>query len=355
MRDFMRSTFQESDVTLLLKDISGLVEPLPAETRERYIQSGTHYCEMLPLEYEPSPQYMIAYQAALKNYAKTTADAIASLAEKIYAQKGTPLVIVSLARAGTPIGVLIKRYLEKKYCIKVMHYSISIIRGRGIDRNAIDYILAHHKAENIQFVDGWIGKGAILGELARELQDYAQLSSELAVVSDPANLTDLCGTHEDFLIPSSCLNATVTGLISRTFYRSDIIGKKDFHGAAFLEEFAKDDLTGEHLAAIEREFDYRVRDKVCVRGLSGKDVVQEIAAAYAVNDINFIKPGIGETTRVLLRRIPWKILINQKHSSTSELQHIIQLARDKGVPVELSSVDLGNYKVCGLIKNLVDV
>ena len=44
-----------------------------------------------------------------------------------------------------------------------------------------------------------------------------------------ANITDLCGTHEDILIPSSCLNATVTGLISRTFLRADIIGKNDFH------------------------------------------------------------------------------------------------------------------------------
>ena len=205
----MRSTFRQSDVVLLLKDISGLVEPLPAEVRERHIQNGIHYCEMLPLEYEPSVKYMVAYQSALKNYAKTTAAAIASLAEKIYSLKGDSLVIVSLARAGTPIGVLIKRYLEKKYCVQLTHYSISIIRGRGIDKNALDYILARHNAESVQFVDGWIGKGAILGELVKELRDYPQLSSDLAVVSDPANLTDLCGTHEDFLIPSSCLNATL--------------------------------------------------------------------------------------------------------------------------------------------------
>ena len=158
----MRSTFRQSDVVLLLKDISGLVEPLPAEVRERHIQNGIHYCEMLPLEYEPSVKYMVAYQSALKNYAKTTAAAIASLAEKIYSLKGDSLVIVSLARAGTPIGVLIKRYLEKKYCVQLTHYSISIIRGRGIDKNALDYILARHNAESVQFVDGWIGKGAIL-------------------------------------------------------------------------------------------------------------------------------------------------------------------------------------------------
>ena len=295
------------------------------------------------------------FSNALKNYAKTTAAAIASLAEKIYSLKGDSLVIVSLARAGTPIGVLIKRYLEKKYCVQLTHYSISIIRGRGIDKNALDYILARHNAESVQFVDGWIGKGAILGELVKELRDYPQLSSDLAVVSDPANLTDLCGTHEDFLIPSSCLNATVTGLISRTFLRHDIIGKTDFHGAAFLGELTDSDLTEEYLTAIEREFDYSATNHVWAKGLSGVEVVKKIANTYAIDDINFIKPGIGETTRVLLRRIPWKVLVNPKHNGADELQHIIQLAHDKGVPVELSSVDLGNYKVCGIIKNLADM
>ena len=42
----------------LLKDITGLVEPEPAEVRERLIQSGRHYCEMLPLEYVPGSAYM---------------------------------------------------------------------------------------------------------------------------------------------------------------------------------------------------------------------------------------------------------------------------------------------------------
>ena len=246
------------------------------------------------------------------------------------------------------------RYLEKKYSVRLAHYSISIIRGRGIDKNALDYILAHHKGASVQFVDGWIGKGAILRELTKELRDYPQLSSELAVVSDPANLTDLCGTHEDFLIPSSCLNATVTGLISRTFHRTDIIGCKDFHGAAFLEELMESDLTHKYLSAIEQEFDYDTTAQMLTKGLSGIEVVKRISGAYSIEDINFIKPGIGETTRVLLRRIPWKVLINPKYQGTDELLHIVQLAQEKGVPVELSSVDLGNYKVCGIIKNLAD-
>ena len=354
MSNTMRSTFRPDDVTLLLKDITRLVEPLPAEIREKRIQSGVHYSEMLPLEYQPTPTYMKAYEHGLALYARRTADAAALVAEKIYARKGDRAVIVSLARAGTPIGALIKRYLKKKYHIEPSHYSISIIRGRGIDENAVRYILAHHVPEDVQFVDGWIGKGAILNQLAQALEKYPRLSPELAVVSDPANLTDLCGTHEDILIPSSCLNATVTGLISRTFYRRDIIGAHDFHGAAFYGELASEDLTNEFLDTIEEQFDYAIEDRDLPRGADGVCVVRQIAARYGVKDINFIKPGIGETTRVLLRRIPWKILLNADYRDSQELNHIRQLAEEKQVPVEISQVDLGNYKACGIIKNLAD-
>lgn len=351
----MKSTFRSSDVNLLLKDITGLVEPLPSDIREQNIQQGIHYCEMLPLEYRPSSKYMEAYNQALNTYAKTTALAVGSLAEKIYFKKGTTITLVSLARAGTPIGILIKRYLEAKYSdVKIYHYSISIIRGRGIDKNALQYILNHHEATTIQFVDGWIGKGAILGELSRELAGFPQIDAELAVVSDPANLTDLCGTHEDFLIPSSCLNATVTGLISRTFHRSDIIGTTDFHGAAFLSELQNEDLTNSYLDAIESEFDYSATSLPLQRGVSGIDVARKIKEAYSINDINFVKPGIGEATRVLLRRVPWKVIINQHYANAPELDHIHQLAKEKGVNVEISKVDLGNYKVCGIIKKLAD-
>ena len=46
----MKSTFKDEDVTLLLKDITGLVKPQYTEEREKLIQSGKHYCEMLPIE-----------------------------------------------------------------------------------------------------------------------------------------------------------------------------------------------------------------------------------------------------------------------------------------------------------------
>ena len=104
---------------------------------------------------------------ALKDYAKPTAEAVGRLADKIIKKRGREVVLVSLARAGIPIGILVKHYIKKKYGYDVPHYSISIIRGRGIDENAMKYLLSHYPAEQILFVDGWIGKGADLRGTAK--------------------------------------------------------------------------------------------------------------------------------------------------------------------------------------------
>lgn len=346
------TSYSHDDVILLLKDVTGLVKPQPTEERERLIQAGKHYCEMLPIEYVPTPKYMQVYEEALKTYAKPTALAVGKLSDKIIAQKGKDVVLVSLARAGIPIGILLKRYIAKEYGVSVPHYSISIIRGRGIDRNALDFLIGKYGAENLLFVDGWIGKGAILGELQKELSQYPGVSSDIAVLADPANVTELCGTHDDILIPSSCLNSTVSGLVSRTFLRDDIIGERDFHGAVYYGELADSDLSYEFINAIEKEFEQEseIPDRT-VSGL-GIDEVREIAEHFGIDDINLVKPGIGETTRVLLRRVPWKVLIDEKYKNSSDIAHIVRLAEEKNVPIEY--YPLTHYKTCGIIKKLAD-
>lgn len=350
----MKSSFLQDDVELLLKDISGLVTPLPTEEREKKIQSGTHYCEMLPLEYKPSQKYIAAYEMALDVFSESTAEAVGRVSQKIWKKKGKDVVIISLARAGTPVGVLIKRYIKQKYNVNVPHYSVSIIRDRGIDKNAMKYILEKHDPKNLMFVDGWVGKGAIFGELKKELVDFPNVDVELAVLADPANLTELCGTHDDLLIPSSCLNSTVCGLISRTFLRSDIIGQNDFHGAAYYEELALEDRTYEFINKVESFFDmkdYEDNNK-CNQLMDGPAEVKLIAEQYEIDNVNYIKPGIGETTRVLLRRVPWRILISSEFAKSKELELVYQLAEEKNVPIELT--ELKNYKCCGIIKKLAD-
>lgn len=349
----MKCSYKDEDVTLLLKDITGLVTPQPTEEREKLIQSGHHYSEMLPVEYVPTEKYMQIYRESLRNFAKPTAEAVCRLSERIISSRGKDVVLVSLARAGIPAGILIKHYIFNKYRIQVPHYSISIIRGKGIDDNAMKYLLSRYRPEQILFVDGWTGKGAIYRELQKDISAYGGVSSDIAVIADPANITKLCGTREDILIPSSCLNSTVSGLISRTFLRPDIIGENDFHGAAYYSELKDSDLSYEFIGEIERHFDYSDRDlHENAENGHGIEEVKQIADAFSVADINFIKPGIGETTRVLLRRVPWKILINEKYRDSAELEHVLRLAEEKNVPIEY--YPLIHYKCCGIIKKLAD-
>lgn len=348
----MRSSYREEDVVLLLKDITGMVEPQPTEEREKLIQSGRHYSEMLPIEYVPTEKYMQAYYEGLQNYSEIVANAIGLLSDKIIKQKGQDVVLVSLARAGIPIGILVKRYIKYKYKLDIPHYSISIIRGRGIDDNAMKYLLGKYDAGNLLFVDGWIGKGAILNELKKDISAYEGVSADIAVVADPANVTELCGTHEDILIPSSCLNSTVSGLVSRTFLRSDIIGEDDFHGAVYYGNLKDSDLSYDFIEAIEKEFKMENTDAgKAIQGL-GIDEVREIGKRFAIDDINLIKPGIGETTRVLLRRVPWKVLIDVRYKDNPQLEHLVRLAEEKNVPVEY--YPLTHYKCCGIIKKIAD-
>ncbi len=349
----MFSTYKEEDVEILLKDITGLVEPQSTEEREKEIQSGRHYCEMLPIEYEPSEAYEKAFEDALERYSSITARAVASVARKIWKAKGKNAAVVSLARAGTPIGILIKRYIREKYGTDIDHYTISIIRGRGIDKNALNYILSKHSGEDIQFVDGWTGKGAIQNELNKAMKDYPGVDPGLAVLSDPANITDICGTHDDFLIASSCLNSTVSGLLSRTFLRDDIIGPDDYHGAVFYKELKEKDVTYHFIESVQKkfimddpEYDTDINDDV-----TALEEVRQIAEEFDVKDINLIKPSIGEATRVLLRRLPWKMLV-QSLDDEEHLGHLYQLAREKGV--EVVEYPLKHYRACGIIKSLAD-
>ena len=350
----MFGTFKEEDVTILLKDITGQVKPQSTEEREKLIQGGRHYCEMLPIEYEPSEQYMKSFYSALEMYSPITADAVGRLAQLIYKDKGDKAVLVSLARAGTSIGVLLKHYMDRKYGIDTAHYTISIIRGRGIDKNAMNYILKRHAPQDIQFIDGWTGKGAITRQLEEAMKDYPGVSAGLGVLSDPAFISEKCGTHNDFLIASSCLNSTVSGLLSRTFLRSDIIGENDFHGAVFYKELADKDLTYRFIDAVEEHFDFGDREfteEVTDTAENTMEEVKNICRDFGISDINLVKPSIGEATRVLLRRMPWKMLVHSLDDN-EHLGHLYQLAEEKGC--ELVEYPLKHYRACGLIKSMAD-
>jgi len=365
-------SYPKEDVVFLLKDISSLILEQDNEFRETAIQSGIHYSEMLPIEYTPSKEYMDIFYSSLQQSKNKLAFLVSILSERLIAARGKNIVLVSLARGGTPIGILVKKYIQFKYNISVPHYSISIIRDKGIDKNALTYILKNHPSAEIQFIDGWTGKGVIQHTLRKACKDFYEefkvnLNPNLAVLSDPAHCTLIYGTREDFLIPSACLNSTVSGLISRTVLNDNYICSNDFHGTKFYSELKSVDVSNFYIDEISNCFN-DIDELHISKPLNAPDIteiatdtefdgnslnckglkdIQNIKHKFQINNINLIKPGIGETTRVLLRRIPWKILIDSFENAN--LKHILNLAEEKNIPVEIYT-DMC-YSCCGIIKS----
>lgn len=362
MKNF--GTYSKDDVVFLLKDISSLIVEEGNKEREMKIQNGSHYSEMIPIEYEVSEEYLKLYKEKLESNKEGLAYAIGVMSEKIIKKTGEDVVIVSLARAGTPIGILVKRYLKNRYNLDLSHYTISIIRDKGIDINAIKHIVNNHPTSKLQFVDGWTGKGTISKELEKACADLEfvfnkKFDSTLAVLADPAGYSALYGVREDFLIPSACLNSTVSGLVSRTVLRDDLISKDDFHGAKFYEHLRYCDESINYINTIDNCFESQYENidnelenwRGDIITKAGDDDVSRIKDIYDIKDINFIKPGVGETTRVLLRRVPNKILV--RNINDENLRHIFILAKEKNVEVE--EMDLKGYSCCGIIKNMRDM
>ncbi|MGA5128834.1 phosphoribosyltransferase [Streptomyces olivoreticuli] len=350
------SSYDPEDVGWLLQDLSEVTLEAPTEEREEAIQSGgAHYAESLPVEYQPSAEYQALFRAALDASASRMARAVGVVTETVLAERSPRPVLVSLARAGTPVGVLMRRWARHAHGLDLPHYAVSIVRGRGIDRTALCWLAAHHDPADVVFVDGWTGKGAITRELADALAGFEGFDPRLAVLADPGHCVETYGTRDDFLIPSACLNSTVSGLISRTVLRSDLVGPHDFHGAKFYRELAGADVSRDLIEAVAARFpDAREQVALDAKDMAAADrtptwegwaAVERISEEFGIHDVNLVKPGVGETTRVLLRRVPWKILA--RRGAGADLGHVRLLAAQRGVPVE--EVDGLPYSCVGLI------
>ncbi|MEU7134108.1 phosphoribosyltransferase domain-containing protein [Streptomyces sp. NPDC046261] len=350
------SSYDPEDVGWLLQDLSAVDLEAPTEEREEAIQSGgAHYAESLPVEYQPSERYQALYHSALDASAARVARAVGAVTETVLAERTPRPVLVSLARAGTPVGVLMRRWARHAHGLDLPHYAVSIVRGRGIDPNALRWLAAHHDPADVVFVDGWTGKGAITRELADALRDFPGFDPRIAVLADPGHCVETYGTRDDFLIPSACLNSTVSGLISRTVLRADLVGPHDFHGAKYYRQLATADVSRSFLDTVRARFAEVEQDVALdAKEMAAADrtptwagwaAVERISEEYGIHDVNLVKPGVGETTRVLLRRVPWKILA--KRGAGADLDHVRLLAEQRGVPVE----EVGDlpYSCVGLI------
>jgi hypothetical protein len=357
-------SYRPDEVSWLLTDLSALDLEGDIAARESEIQAGrAHYAESLPIEYQPDPEYQELFAQVLATTAGRLAQAVGSVTELLLAERGPGIVLASLARAGTPIGILIRRWAHDLHGVDLPHYAVSIVRGRGIDRVALEYLAAQHDPASVVFVDGWTGKGAIAKELTTALAELAAaggplFSDDLAVLADPGHSVRTFGTRDDFLIASACLNSTVSGLVSRTVLNPAYLGPGDFHGAKFYRELADNDMSTVLLDAVSGQFP-AVSEAVLAgrRELAESDrrvtfagwaAVEAIRDRYGIESVNFVKPGVGETTRVLLRRVPWKILV--RAPDHPDHAHLRLLAERRGVPIEVVP-DLA-FSCMGLVRRL---
>ncbi|WP_306395224.1 cysteine protease StiP family protein [Telluria beijingensis] len=344
-RERFSGSYRPGDVDFLLRRLPQANFVDVAE-KEALIQSGRrHYSQMLSPESTPSERYMALFDAACRaNNARMAQDCL-RLASLIAQRSQHRLAIVSLARGGTPVGVVVARLLRELFGRDAVHYSVSIVRDRGIDAAALRHVLAlGHHPDSIVFVDGWTGKGVIARELASSIDVFnvrhgTHVDAGLHVLSDLAGAAACAASCDDYLIPSSILNATVSGLVSRTVMSEDMRAD-DFHGCVFYEQFAAVDRSQSFADALVRlaleqaQAQPRAQaiDAPAARARS-QTYIAGAMRRYGVADVNLVKPGIGEATRVLLRRAPRLVVLRDPHAP--DVAHLVALAEEKRVPVEV--------------------
>lgn len=338
------------------------MECLSVEEKEKRLQSGVHYSEMVSKESRPNPEYERLFVEMLAQYKERLAKECLSLAMDIHDRRGDDITLLSLARAGTPIGVLLNRTLKELMGCDARHYSISIIRDKGLDETALRYVTERHHPESIMFVDGWTAKGTITRELKAAVATWngqdgnPAIPDELCVVADVSGTADLYATMDDYVIPSGILNGTVSGLVSRTISPKDQ-SEGAFHKCVFFDDLKEFDLTYYFIDEVYSEIKkiFSAKNKMNVLSSKIDDIhgrlmsfINGLMAEFKVSDINKVKPGIAEATRVMLRRIPDILLV--KSLESKDVAHLLLLAKEKGITV-IERVDMP-FNAVAIIKTL---
>ncbi|WP_312933316.1 cysteine protease StiP family protein [Pseudomonas sp.] len=348
-------SYLSDDVHFLLRPVDlAMTDVLE---KERLIQTRQkHYSEMISAEHAPTSTHMALFERSLRQNGLRMAADVQSLALSLAEHYATgTLVLVSFVRAGLPLGVLVRRALlglgRDAY-----HYGISIVRDRGIDETALEAIIGAHGAQNIVFVDGWTGKGAIAGELARCLGHDPRFPNgpRMVVLADPCGRAWLAASAEDWIIPSGILGATVSGLVSRSIWPAD----GGLHGCVVYDELRPHDVTRsfiEHIeaaragVAVEPANPWSAAQAAQLQ-LQALQVVQRLAGRFGISNLNRIKPGIAEATRAVLRRVPDQVLVRDREDA--DVQLLIHLTDRAGIEVQAVGDELGPYRAVTIIRGV---
>lgn len=346
-------SYAPEDVTLLLQVVD--MAPTPVAEKEQLIQSGRlHYSELIAPEAAPTDQYTAIYQTALAENGPLMAQSVVALAKGIAEQIAGEITLVSLARAGLPVGVLLKRALTQlgRDC---HHYGVSIIRDRGLDHVAMRHILAHHEPETVVFVDGWTGKGAIAGELADAAPACGIAAPRMATLGDIGGFAWMAPSDSDWLIPSGILGGVVSGLVSRTVLTDRIKESGGYHGCTTLPHLADHDISRAFVDTITAQFDWTT--PACKplddatrtqRRAKVTQTISTLSDRHSISNLNRIKPSLAEATRAVLRRRPHMVYVaSDTAPDTAPLMHLI---RERDLPYKVAPELIPGYRAVTIIE-----
>ncbi len=328
--------------------------------KEQLIQSGqAHYSDFIQPETPPSEIQMAIYRESLARYRHKIAQGIIALSDHILrqpeSQKQPQIVLLSLIRAGLPLGVLLKRHLARQR--PVHHYGISIIKDKGLDRAALETIFSRHPQAAYYCIDGWIGKGAITANLRQSWQQHAaHIPMQLLTLSDPTcDLSDYSPYGGDWLIPFGILGSPISGFISRTLYQAYPQPHASYYYDQIAQHYTPATAPFNHfIAQIEQEIPRATapnlshEHKIPHRQLLAQ--LAQIQRQHHIADLNRFKPSIAEATRAILRRQPEKVLIAPRNE-TPDLRLIKTLCAERHIPlIHEPLLDNTPYQVMTIIR-----
>ncbi len=274
----------------------------------------------------PEPRLDAAFERLLLASIEREKDAVLgmveALADRVAVAAPSPPVLVSILRAGVPVGALLARSLKRRFGAPVPLVALSLFDGLGWDAAALESALADHPGRPVVFVDSWTSGGGVARELQRSYARWLDSGRpdftggegpRLAVLCDPRGLADFSAVRADRFVPSSLFTAPETLGFSRGFATAD--------GGMFrVYEFPKVLLKPVLIEAWMREDE--------PTPVPEGPLVQPPPAP----------PGwrmhVNEVVRALVNRNPREILLrDDKATATEALAPVLHLCRLRGVPV----------------------
>jgi hypothetical protein len=144
-------------------------------------------------------------------------------------------------------------------------------------------------------------------------------------------------------------------LVSRTVLNADVVGAGDFHACVYYRELEPydcsrrfvDDLSCAVGRALEDPAVTPVRwdaaRRVRLAAISER-FVNACLVRYRLVDRNRVKPGIGEASRALLRRLPERLIVREPGAvDVSHLEHLaaarqLRVEHDPGLPYRAAAI-----------------